>query len=128
MDSGQLTSLRRALIGLAAVGFVLGVVMALVVATSDHQVNPGLEAALTLIVAWSFLGTGLYAWDWRPDNLTGPLMVAVGFTWLIAQLQASDVPALFVIGVNITGLPFAILVHLLFAFPEGTLKRPFERL
>ena len=54
-------------------------------------------------------------------------MVAVGFTWLLAQLSASDVPALFVIGVNITGLPFAILIHLLFAFPDGTLKRPFER-
>jgi len=127
MNSGQLTSLRRALIGLAAVGIVLGVVMALVVATSDHQVHPGLEAALTLIVAWSFLGTGLLSWHLRPDNLTGPLMVAVGFTWLLAQLQASDVPALFVIGVNITGLPFAILIHLLFAFPDGTLKRPFER-
>jgi signal transduction histidine kinase len=127
MSTGQLTSLRRALIGLAAVGVVLGVVMALVVATSDHQNHPGLEAALTLIVAWSFLGTGLYSWHWRPDNLTGPLMVAVGFTWLLAQLSASDVPALFVIGVNITGLPFAILIHLLFAFPDGTLERPFER-
>jgi signal transduction histidine kinase len=127
MSTGQLTSLRRALIGLAAVGVVLGVVMAVVVATSDHQANPGLEAALTLIVAWSFLGTGLYSWDWRPDNLTGPLMVAVAFTWLLGQLSASDVPGLFVIGVNISGLPFAILIHLLFAFPDGTLKRPFER-
>jgi signal transduction histidine kinase len=127
MSTGQLTSLRRALVGLAAVGVVLGVVMALVVATSDHQNHPGLEATLTLIIAWSFLGTGLYSWDRRPDNLTGPLMVAVGFTWLLAQLSASDVPALFVIGVNITGLPFAILIHLLFAFPDGTLKRPFER-
>ncbi len=127
MRTGQLTSLRRALIGLAAVGVVLGVVMAVVVATSDHQINPGLEAALTLIVAWSFLGAGLYSWDRRPDNLTGPLMVAVAFTWLLGQLSASDVPALFVIGVNITGIPFAILIHLLFAFPDGTLKRPFER-
>jgi signal transduction histidine kinase len=127
MGPGQLTSLRRALIGLAAVGVVLGVVMAVVVATSDHQTNPGLEAALTLIIAWSFLGSGLVSWDRRPDNLTGPLMVAVAFTWLLGQLSASNVPALFVIGRNITGLPFAILIHLLFAFPEGTLKRPLER-
>ena len=127
MSTGRLTSLRRALIGLAAVGVVLGVVMAVVAATSDHQTTPGLEAALTLIVAWSFLGTGLISWDRRPDNLTGPLMVAVGFTWLLAQLSASDVPALFVIGVNITGIPFAILIHLLFAFPDGTLERPFDR-
>ena len=127
MSTGRLTSLRRALIGLAAVGVVLGLVMAVVAATSDHQTTPGLEAALTLIVAWSFLGTGLYSWDRRPDNLTGPLMVAVGFTWLLAQLSASDVPALFVIGVNITGIPFAILIHLLFAFPDGTLERPVDR-
>ena len=127
MSTGRLTSLRRALIGLAAVGVVLGLVMAVVAATSDHETTPGLEAALTLIVAWSFLGTGLYSWDRRPDNLTGPLMVAVGFTWLLAQLSASDVPALFVIGVNITGIPFAILIHLLFAFPDGTLERPVDR-
>ena len=127
MSTGRLTSLRRALIGLAAVGVVLGVVMAVVAATSDHQTTPGLEAALTLIVAWSFLGTGLISWDRRPDNLTGPLMVAVGFTWLLAQLSASNVPALFVIGVNITGIPFAILIHLLFAFPDGTLERTFDR-
>jgi signal transduction histidine kinase len=127
MGTGQLNSLRRALIGLAAVGVVLGVVMAVVVATSDHQTNPGLEAALTLVIAWSFLGSGLYAWDSRPDNLIGPLMVAVGFAWLLGQLSASDVPALFVIGRNLTGLPFVILIHLLFAFPDGTVKRPFER-
>jgi signal transduction histidine kinase len=127
VGTGQVTSLRRALIGFAAVGVVFGVVMAVVVATSDHQTNPGVEAALTLIISWSFIGTGLYSWDRRPDNLTGPLMVAVGFTWLLGQLSASDVPALFAIGVNITGIPFAILIHLLFAFPDGTLKRPFER-
>jgi signal transduction histidine kinase len=127
MSTGQLTSLRRALVGFAAVGVVLGVVMAVVVATSDHQTNPGLEAALTLVIAWSFLGSGLVSWDRRPDNLTGPLMVAVAFTWLLGQLSASDVPGLFVIGRNITGLPFAILIHLLFAFPDGTLMRPLER-
>jgi signal transduction histidine kinase len=127
MNSGQLTSLRRALVGLAAVGVVLGVVMAVVVATSDHQTNPGLEAALTLVIAWSFLGSGLVSWDRRPDNLIGPLMVAVAFTWLLGQLSASDVPALYLIGRNLTGLPFAILIHLLFAFPDGTLKRLFER-
>ena len=85
MSTGRLTSLRRALIGLAAVGVVLGLVMAVVAATSDHETTPGMEAALTLIVAWSFLGTGLYSWDGRPDNLTGPLMVAVGFTLGLAS-------------------------------------------
>ena len=70
---------RRALIGLGAVGVVMGALMAVVIANSDHTNLKGLLAVLSVYVAWSFIGTGLYAWDRRPDNLIGPLMVALGF-------------------------------------------------
>src|SRR5919109_5649939 len=81
---------RRALLGLGGGGIALGVPIAAITATSDHTNLRGLIAALGLVVAWSFLFTGLYAWDRRPDNLTGPLMVALGFSWLLGGLSASN--------------------------------------
>jgi signal transduction histidine kinase len=119
--------LRRALIGLGVVGFALAFPVAAIIATSDHTNLKGLLAGLSVLVAWSFLGTGLYLWDRRPDNLTGPLMVALGFSWLVTGLAASNMPGLFVIGTLFNGLPFAILTHLLFAFPSGRLQGRWDR-
>jgi signal transduction histidine kinase len=119
--------LRRALLALGAAGIVGGIPMTAVIATSDHTNLRGLMAGLSLLVAWSFLGTGLYAWDRRPDNLTGPLMVALAFSWVLAGLSASNVPGLYIAGVLLNGLPFAILTHLLFAFPSGRLERRADR-
>ena len=119
--------LRRALLALGAAGIVMGVLMTAVIATSDHTNFRGLMAGLSLLVAWSFLGTGLYAWDRRPDNLTGPLMAALAFSWLLGGMSASNLPGLFIAGSLLTGLPFAILIHLLFAFPSGRLQRRADR-
>ena len=119
--------LRRALLGLGVAGIVIGVPITAVIATSDHTNLRGLIAGLSLLVGWSFLGTGLYAWDRRPDNLTGPLMVALAFSWLLAGLSTSNVPGLYIAGVLLGGLPFAILTHLLFAFPSGRLQHRADR-
>jgi signal transduction histidine kinase len=123
-----MTPLRRALLGLGAGGIVLGVPIAAITATSDHTNLRGLMAALGLLVAWSFLFTGLYAWDRRPDNLTGPLMVALGFSWLLGGLSASNLAGLYIAGALLNALPFAILTHLLFAFPSGRLQSSADRL
>lgn len=122
-----MTPLRRALLGLGAAGAALAVPVTAIIATSDHTNLRGLSAAVSLVVAWSFLGTGLYAWDQRPDNLTGPLMVALAFSWLLAGLSASNVSGLFIAGRLLNGLPFAILIHLMFAFPSGRLRRRSDR-
>ena len=119
--------LRRALLGLGVAGIVIGVPITAVIATSDHTNLRGLIAGLSLLVGWSFLGTGLYAWDRRPDNLTGPLMVALAFSWLLARLSTSNVPGLYISGVLLAGVPFAILTHLLFAFPSGRLQHRADR-
>jgi signal transduction histidine kinase len=119
--------LRRALLGLGAAGLILGVPIAAITATSDHTNLKGLMAGLTLLVAWSFLGTGLYLWDRRPDNLTGPLMVALAFSWLAAGLSSSNSPGLYIAGTLVNALPFGILTHLLFAFPSGRLRSKWDR-
>jgi signal transduction histidine kinase len=122
-----MSPLRRALLALGAAGAVLAIAVTVVIATSDHTNLNGLIAATTLLVTWSFLGTGLYLWDRRPDNLTGPLMVALAFSWVLAGLSASDVPGFYIAGKLGAALPFAILSHLLFAFPTGRLEGTWPR-
>ena len=114
--------LRRALLGLGALAFLLGVGSVALILTSDHADNPGLIAAVVLGFAWSFAATGLYAWDRRPDNAIGPLMTAVGFTWFFQALTASNNAWIFALGILGQTLPFAILVHLLVSFPSGRLQ------
>jgi signal transduction histidine kinase len=122
-----MSPLRRALFGLGVAGVLASIPVAALTATSDHQQLNWLIAALGLVVAWSFLFTGLYAWDQSPDNLTGPLMVALAFSWELAGLAAANFASLFIVGVYFNGLPFAILIHLLFAFPSGRLQRRADR-
>jgi signal transduction histidine kinase len=121
------TPLRRALIGLGAIGVALGIGIAVVIATSDHEENRGILAALTLLVSWSFIGTGLYAWDRRPENLIGPLMVCAGFGWYLPQLQASSIPGLFGLGLLANSVPYAFMIHMLAVFPGGHAESRFER-
>jgi signal transduction histidine kinase len=122
-----MSPLRRALLALGAAGVALSVPVTVIVATSDHTNLKGLVAAAGFLVTWSFLGTGLYLWDQRPDNLTGPLMVALAFSWLAAGLGTSNTPGIYITGTLVGAIPFAILTHLLFAFPSGRLRSAWDR-
>lgn len=117
-----MTSLRRALLALAALAFLAGVGAAALILTSPHESSRGLATALILSAAWSFIGTGLYAWDRRPDNNIGPLMTAVGFAWFFVALTFSGSEVIYAIGVVGNTIPYAILIHLLLCFPGGKLE------
>jgi signal transduction histidine kinase len=120
-----MTPLRRALVGFAAVGFLTGVIVFAIVAKSEAADAPVVEAVLTLLIGWSFIGTGLYAWDRRPANLIGALMICVGFGWFLSELKVSDLPLVATIGFVTNSLPISFLIHLLIVFPSG---RPRGRL
>ena len=83
---------------------------------------------MALLVGWSFIGTGLFAWWRRPENRTGLLMCAIGFAWFATSLSASDNDLLFTIGIALDGIFPAMLGHLLIAFPSGRLETRAERL
>ena len=82
--------LRRALVALGVLAFLLGIGSAALVMTSDHASPRGLLLAVVLIAGWSFAFTGLYAWGRRPGNNIGPLMTAVGFTWFFQAFSTAD--------------------------------------
>jgi len=122
-----MSPLRRALAGLAVVGVLVGIACFVMVADSDAPTAPLLEANLTILIGWSFIGTGLFAWDRRPSNLIGLLMVAVGFSWFLGEFRNTDIPAAAAIGFALNNLPIAILIHLLIVFPSGRARGRLDR-
>jgi len=122
-----MTSLGRALWALAAAGFVFGLAVLALILTNDELEAATAWGAGTLVVGWSFIGVGLFAWARRPDNRVGMLMAGTGFAWLLSSLSFSDVPLIFTVGQVFGSLFFAVVTHLLLAFPSGRLQSRLER-
>jgi signal transduction histidine kinase len=122
-----MTSLSRALWALAGAGFVMGLAVLALILTNDDLELRGLWAAGGLVVGWSFIGVGLFAWRRRPDNRVGMLMVATGFAWLAAGASLSDLALTFTLGRVFGSVYLAVFLHLLLAFPSGRLQSRFER-
>jgi signal transduction histidine kinase len=128
-----MSSFRRALIALAVLAFLIGIGMLILILNSSDTHAPGVYsargvyAAFTLVIGWGFAGTGLYAWARRPRNNVGPLMSAVGFAWLLQGLATSGDSVVFTIGILTRPLAYALLVHLLLAFPSGRLETLTQR-
>ncbi|HYP47215.1 MAG TPA: hypothetical protein VEQ61_01130, partial [Thermoleophilaceae bacterium] len=122
-----MSPLRRALRGLAAAGFVLGLIVAALAITSDFLELRGLWVALILVNGWGWIGAGLFAWGRRPDNRIGSLMVATGFLWLVGGVGLSDVSLLFTVGQVLGSVFFAAAIHVLLAFPSGRLETVGQR-
>jgi signal transduction histidine kinase len=116
------TSVRRALLALGAVGFVAGAVPLILALGSDYTESRGLIAVFGPLIGWAFIGTGLFAWWRRPENRFGPLMTAVGFSWCVGGLSAANSPGVFIVGFALGVLPYAFLLHMLMAFPSGRLE------
>jgi signal transduction histidine kinase len=118
-----MTGLRRALWSVALAAVIAGAAAAALVIASDHIAMPGLGVAIGLLIAWSFIGTGLYAWWRRPNNRFGALMTAVGFTFMLDALVASDDSVVFTVGVIVSGIYFVVFAHMVVSYPEGRLEK-----
>src|ERR671936_2866222 len=105
-----------------------GGVTATLILTSDVAHSRDRTAVLTLVVGLSWRVMGLLEWSRRPANRVGPLMVFFGFAWFTGRLIYSDVPLLHTIGGFLGVLFFAVLGHVLLAFPSGRLEGRLSRL
>lgn len=119
--------LRRALILIASAAFVLGLLMIPLILNSDHEEVKGPQIAATLLIGWSFVGTGVYAWWRRPRNQIGALMTLTGFFWILPALYDSNTAWVFGLGAAIGALVYGFLVHLVLVFPDGRLETKLER-
>ncbi|HUO71748.1 MAG TPA: sensor histidine kinase [Solirubrobacteraceae bacterium] len=122
-----MTGLRRALIMIGATALVAGLITIPLALSSEHIRPAGIYIASQLVIGWSFVGTGLFMWLRRPENRLGLYMTAVGFTWLLSSLLASNDGYIFFVGELAAGLPYAFLVQMLLSFPDGRLHSGFEQ-
>ena len=80
-----------------------------------------------LAVGWSFIACGLAGRWRRPDSGTGPLMVAVGFTWFLGNFAAVDVPPIAWLATHALYLHRGPLIHCVLSFPSGRLSSGLDR-
>ncbi|MFN8187583.1 MAG: PAS domain S-box protein [Gaiellales bacterium] len=106
----------------AIAGLASGLAVFMVTLNSDHAEERVGHAILGLLIVWSFVGCGLLASVRRPENLTGSLMAAVGFSWLLSSLQMANNDVAFTIGVALAFVPLPVITHLVLAYPEGRLE------
>jgi signal transduction histidine kinase len=118
--------LRRALVALGVVGLVAGAVpLALALANpGGHQRE--LIAITGPLIGWAFIGTGIFAWSRQPENRFGALMTAIGFSACLAGLRVATDPWIFVVGLLFITSQWALLYHMLLAFPSGALRSRLE--
>jgi signal transduction histidine kinase len=119
--------LLPALATIALCAVALAFLQLAVVLTNDSRGVSAGVAALPALAGLLCVGAGLVAWGRRPHNRIGPLLSAAGLAWIGWGLRAADIPVLAAAGLMCEGLPFAIVVHLLLAFPSGRLEGPAER-
>ena len=121
-----MSSLHRALLGLALAGLACGLAAITLVATSDRSTDPTALIVLAIGLGWGFIGTGLYAWWRRPENRMGALMVLVGFTWFLGALGEAGGPWLFSLGSALSSGWIGAFALMLVAFPDRR-RRPRPR-
>jgi signal transduction histidine kinase len=119
---------RWLLVGLGIAGLLAGAGAAALLLTSDATDGGVPFAALAVVIAWAFIGTGLRAWQRRPESRIGALMVAVGFAWMANALVVVDVPGVFIVGALVSNVWIVLLFLLLLTFPSGRLRGGYERL
>ena len=119
--------MERARTILAIAGLVAGLGAASIMLGNEVRHASPADVALVLAVGWSFVWSGLIAWRLRPDNPTGPVMVATGLLRFGEALFWSQDPAVFTIG-HIFSYGYLVgIAYILLAFPSGRLETPLLR-
>src|SRR4051794_139246 len=125
---GGMSNSRRTWLSAVAVVLLGGICVTFMVlgSTGTHAIgifaSRGLYLSYLLLIGCGFAGTGLYAWNRRPGNRVGPLMTVAGCVWLVRGLEVSSDGRLFALGALAAPWAYAVLTHLLLAFPSGRLE------
>jgi PAS domain S-box-containing protein len=95
--------------------------------TSDHSHPSTLDALLGELVGLSFTTAGLLGTWRRPGNRSGVLLSLVGFLYFAGALAFANASLPSSIGWALQEVFLAAFVHLLLAYPAGTLTRGAKR-
>ena len=113
---------RGVLTALAIGGLSVAIGAGLLVATSDHFVDPiafGVQVAV-MLVGW--LSAALYWLVRRPGNRLGLLLLAVAVCTAVMSLQGANDPHVRSIGVLADWLFVVLVFYVIFAFPAGRIE------
>ena len=110
------------LLALICAGTALGLVL-----TSNHEDHPLATIFLGEVLGLSFVLAGLFGRTRRPENRTGPILAGVGFAFFACALSEANASVPFTAGQLLGTVFVAAFVHLLVAYPTGTLATRFER-
>ena len=116
---------RAVALGILVVGAVLAV-GAYRIQVSELPSPPD-RALAVVLVAWSFLLSGAVVWLKRPATRLGPLMIVAGFALLARQLRYSHDPVLFTLFFAFGELGYAVVGHVILAYPAGRVTSAAER-
>jgi signal transduction histidine kinase len=72
-----------------------------------------------LVTGWSLIACGVIAWSRLPDNPTGALMAATGFTWFAGNFQTTGLAGIDWLAAHALYLHRGPLVHLVLSYPSG---------
>lgn len=120
---------------------IVGDVGFLVYGAAPYGGNMALEVSLDIAVGFSTMAAGIVTWSRRPENRVGPMLFAAGAAWSLSGLYAFGfsyqyaapgdthvfTDPLLIVGSVLLPLHYAILLHLLLAYPEGVLHARLER-
>src|SRR5262245_51693130 len=116
-------------VGLCALGLATAPLIALPVARRGSG-DLDTTLALMVLVAWSFVASGYIAWDRRPENRLGALLLLLGLWWTAGHLLQSPMtssPLANSVG-EVWRLAWTFgFVYVLLSFPHGRLERRLDR-
>ena len=118
---------RPLLIAIVLAALACGAMAIALPLVSDHQDAQVAWAIFGPAVTWSVVATGLYVWRRRPDSRIGPLMIALGFAWLLSTLEAANTPLPYTVALVAGGLWGSVFLHIGVSFPTGRLSDPSAR-
>ena len=115
----------RSRLALAALGAALGVhAIGLAIRRPDELTQP---LVVHLAIGWSFVIAGAIAWQRRPANRTGLLMMVAGVTWFGRDLDAWDGEVAAQAADLSQNLFLALIAHQVIVFPYGVARSSVER-
>jgi hypothetical protein len=103
--------------------------IALVIFLADGNTHYDTSApAFGVLVTLSFCAAGLTAISRYPHNRVGTLLVVTSFAFVAGNLELTDIPILFSLGLLFDLLWIGVLVHTLAVIPSGHLDSTWSRL
>jgi signal transduction histidine kinase len=132
MITGDVLLGRAGRLALLAAGLAFGL-LTLAIARGEpaYSLAGGtpLAMAVELLAGWSLIAAGLWAWVRRPGDRFGPLVVAAGLGWFLAEWDNPGAGAAlaFTAGLVLGAACPALIGHAALIYADGRSRTPLER-